>query len=467
MSTRKLPFKKVLIANRGEIAVRVIRACHELGVKTVAVHSTADADALHVKLAHESVCIGPPAASESYLNISALISAAVATGAEAIHPGYGFLSENAAFAEICGQCGITFIGPKERHMRLMGDKAVARRLAMKHEVPVVPGSAAAGTNVDEALQSAHEIGFPVLIKAVAGGGGRGMKIVHQPEEFARLFDQASREVEAAFGDPSLYIEKFIARARHVEVQIIGDSHHNVIHLGERDCSTQRRYQKLVEESPAPMLSDATRAAMHQSAVHLGKSIGYTSCGTLEYLLDPATEKFYFIEMNTRLQVEHPVTEMVTLTDIVKEQIWVAAGQPLSFKQEDISFRGHAIEVRVNAEDPYTFVPSPGLVDGYHPPGGLGVRVESAIYDRYRIPPFYDSLIAKIICRGHTREEAIQKMLVALSECIIGGVTTNQPLLIKILENPEFAAGRVHTKLLDVIFENEKQKTAKQLVGNAK
>lgn len=467
MPSNKPPFKKVLIANRGEIAVRVIRACHELGIKTVAVHSSADADALHVKLANESVCIGPPSPTESYLNISSIISAAVATGAEAIHPGYGFLSENAAFAEICGQCGITFIGPKVKHMQLMGDKAVARSIAMKHEVPVVPGSETAGTNVSEALEAAKKIGFPVLIKAVAGGGGRGMKIVHEPEEFARLFEQASREVEAAFGDPSLYIERFIPTARHVEVQIIGDAHNNVVHLGERDCSTQRRYQKLVEECPAPMLSEKTRKAMHESAVKLGKAIGYCSCGTLEYLLDPVTEEFFFIEMNTRLQVEHPVTELVTLTDIVKEQIWVASGRPLSIAQEDVRFQGHAIEVRVNAEDPYTFVPSPGLVDGYHPPGGLGVRVDSAIYDRYKIPPFYDSLIAKIIVRGVNREEAIQKMIVALSECIIGGVTTNLPLLMKVLQNNDFASGKVHTKLLDVMFEEEKKKTAALLQANSK
>lgn len=467
MSSRKPPFKKLLIANRGEIAVRVIRACHELGIKTVAVHSTADADALHVKLANESVCIGPPSPTESYLNISSLISAAVATGAEAVHPGYGFLSENAGFAEICGQCGITFVGPKVRHMRLMGDKAIARRLAMKHEVPVVPGSATAGTNIEEALAAAEKIGFPVLIKAVAGGGGRGMKIVNQAEEFPRLFEQASREVGAAFGDPSLYVEKFISTTRHVEVQVIGDNFHNVVHLGERDCSTQRRYQKLVEESPAPLLRDETRAAMHESAVRLCKAIGYSSCGTLEYLLDPETQEFFFIEMNTRLQVEHPVTELVTLTDIVKEQIWVAAGRELSFTQDQVRFHGHAIEVRVNAEDPYTFVPSPGQVDGYHPPGGLGVRVDSAIYDRYKIPPFYDSLIAKIIVRGNTREEAIDKMIVALSECIIGGVTTNLPLLRKVMENKEFASGNVHTKLLDRMFEEEKQKTVEQLIANSK
>lgn len=467
MSRDLPPFKKILIANRGEIAVRVIRACHELGIKTVAVHSTADADALHVKLANESVCIGPPSPTESYLNISSIISAAVATGAEAIHPGYGFLSEKANFAEICGQCGITFIGPKVRHISMMGDKAVARRMAIKHEVPVVPGSEIAGTNSEEALSEAHKIGFPVLIKAVAGGGGRGMKIVHEPGEFARLFEQASREVEAAFGDPSLYIEKFIPNARHVEVQIIGDNYQNVVHLGERDCSTQRRYQKIVEESPAPNLSDETRKAMHASAVRLASAIGYCSAGTMEYLVDPRDQKFYFIEMNTRLQVEHPVTEFVNMVDLVKEQIWVAAGRELSFRQEDIVPSGHAIEVRVNAEDPYTFIPSPGVIDGYHPPGGLGVRVDSAIYDRYKIPPFYDSMIAKIIVRGKDREEAIQKMLVALSECIIGGVTTNLPLLIKVLEYRDFVNGNVSTKLVENLFEEEKEKSAKLMIANSK
>ncbi len=467
MTRDSLPFKKILIANRGEIAVRVIRACHELGVKTVAVHSTADGDALHVKLASESVCIGPPSPTDSYLNISSIISAAVATGAEAIHPGYGFLSENASFAEICGQCGITFIGPKVRHMQLMGDKAVARRIAIKHEVPVVPGSEIAGVDSDLALSEAHKIGFPVLIKAVAGGGGRGMKIVHEPEDFIRLFEQASREVEAAFSNPDLYIEKYIPTARHVEVQIIGDGYQNVVHLGERDCSTQRRYQKIVEESPAPNLSEKTRTEMHESAVRLGQAIGYSSCGTLEYLVDPRTEKFYFIEMNTRLQVEHPVTELVTLTDIVKEQIWVAAGSELSFRQEDVKFYGHAIEVRVNAEDPYTFIPSPGLVDGYHPPGGLGVRVDSAIYDRYKIPPFYDSLIAKIIVRGQNRDEAIKKMVVALGECIIGGINTNMPLLMKVLLHQDFIDGNVSTSLVEKIFEEEKEKSAKLLIANSK
>lgn len=451
----KPPFKKLLIANRGEIAIRIIRACHELGIKTVAVHSTADTEALHVKLASQSVCIGPPTPNESYLNVSALISAAVATGCEAIHPGYGFLSENGSFAEICGQCGITFIGPKVRNMRLMGDKARARRMALKNDVPVVPGSTNAGTDAESALAEAEKMGFPILIKASSGGGGRGMKIVESADDFIRLFNQASREVQAAFNDPSLYIERYVANARHVEVQIIGDRFHNIIHLGERDCSIQRRYQKLLEETPAPGLSVETRSKMHDCAVTLAKAIGYSSCGTIEFLVDPQTEEFFFIEMNTRLQVEHPVTEMVTLTDIVKEQIWVSAGRELSLSQNDVRMHGAAIEARINAEDPVTFIPSPGVVDGYHPPGGHGVRVDSGIYDRYRIPPFYDSLVAKIIVRAQTREEARQKMLVALDECIIGGIKTNMALHRIVLTHPEFVAGHVHTKLLDrIIAEGE-------------
>ncbi len=450
LSTRP-PFKKVLIANRGEIALRIIRACHELGIKTVAVHSTADASALHVKLATESVCIGPPAATDSYLNMNAIITAAAATGAEAIHPGYGFLSENGAFAEICGQCGITFIGPSVKAMRMMGDKAKAREAAEKFGVPTVPGSLGAGTDAKAALKEAEAIGFPVLIKAVAGGGGRGMKIVHDPADFEKLFEQAKREVEAAFKDPNVYIEKYIAKARHVEVQIAGDRFHNVIHLGERDCSIQRRYQKLIEESPAPNLRPETRARLHESAVRLAKAIGYTSVGTMEYLYDPDSEEFYFIEMNTRLQVEHPVTELVTSTDIVQEQICIAAGYELSYSQEDIIPRGHAIEARINAEDPITMAPSPGEVIGYHAPGGLGIRVDSALYDRYRVPPYYDSLIAKIIARGRTRDEAIRKLLVALDECIIGGIKTNMDLHRRVLNHPEFYSGNVYTKLIDTIL----------------
>ncbi len=444
------PFKKVLIANRGEIAVRVLRACHELGIRTVAVHSTADTEALHVKLANESVCIGPPIATESYLNISAIISAAVSTGAEAIHPGYGFLSENGNFAEICGQCGITFIGPTVRNMRTMGDKARARQMAQKHDVPIIPGSDGAGTDPHAALLEAEKLGFPVLIKASAGGGGRGMKIVNDPKDFVRSFEQSMREVEAAFNDPNVYVEKFIPKARHIEVQIIGDRFHNVVHLGERDCSIQRRYQKLIEESPAINIKPETRAKMHECAVRLAKAMNYINAGTMEFLLDPRDESFYFIEMNTRLQVEHPVTEMVTNTDIVKEQLWVAAGRELSFSQDSIRTVGHAIEARINAEDPVTLMPSPGQINGFHTPGGPGIRVDSALYDRYKVPPNYDSLIAKIIAFGKTRDEAIRKLLVALDEFIIGGIKTNMDLHRRVLSNPAFQAGDVYTRLLETI-----------------
>ena len=460
----KVIFRKVLIANRGEIAVRVIRACHELGIRTVAVHSTADSNALHVKLANESVCIGPAASTESYLNTTAIISAAVATGADAIHPGYGFLSENASFAEICHQCGITFIGPSVRNMMLMSDKARARRLAMKYDVPTVPGSDAAGVDPHKALEEAERIGFPVLIQATAGGGGRGMKIVHDPSDFVRLFEQAKREVEAAFSDPNVYVEKFIAESRHVEVQIIGDKNHNIIHLGERDCSIQRRYQKLIEECPAVGLSEQTRGRLHEAAVRLATAINYSNVGTMEFLYDSVADSFYFIEMNTRLQVEHPVTEMVTLIDIVKEQILVAAGRELSLTQKDVYLNGHAIEARINAEDPVTFTPSPGEIVGYHPPGGFGVRVDSAVYDRYKVPPYYDSLIAKIIARGKNRDEAIDKLLVALDECIIGGIKTNLDLHHRVLNHPDFRAGRLHTKLLDSILAPKANEEVKRAAG---
>lgn len=455
----KPPFRKVLIANRGEIAVRIIRACHELGIKTAAIHSTADTDALHVKLADESVCIGPPAPSDSYLNMSAIISAASATGAEAIHPGYGFLSENASFAEICGQCGITFIGPTVRNMRLMGDKVRARKTAKKNDVPIIPGTEEAGTDPEEALKEAEKIGFPVLLKAAAGGGGRGMKIVEDPKDFVSSFQQARREVELAFNDPSIYVEKYLVTVRHVEVQIVGDRIHNVIHLGERDCSLQRRHQKLLEEAPAFGLKDKTRKEIHDAAIQLAKAVGYSSVGTVEFLYDPATEKFYFIEMNTRLQVEHPVTEMVTLTDIVKEQIWVAAGRELSLNQERVRVNGHGIEARINAEDPQTFRPSPGQIAGFHPPGGPGVRVDSALYDRYTVPPYYDSLIAKIVVRGHNRQEAIQKLIVALQEFIIGGISTNMDLHLKILSHPEYRAGNLSTRLLETILNSAAAETA--------
>ncbi|MCC6220245.1 MAG: acetyl-CoA carboxylase biotin carboxylase subunit [Deltaproteobacteria bacterium] len=446
----KPPFRKVLIANRGEVAVRILRACHELGIRTAVVYSTADADALHVKLADESICIGPAKASESYLNVSAIISAAAATGAEAIHPGYGFLSENASFAEICSQCGIIFIGPTVRNMRLMGDKSRARRVAIKNDVPVIPGSEEAGVNTREALLEAEKIGFPVLIKASAGGGGRGMKIVRDPADFVAAFNQATREVAAAFNDPRIYVEKYLEKARHVEIQILGDQFQNTLHMGERDCSIQRRYQKLVEESPAIGLRKETRERLYDAAIHLARAISYASLGTIEFLVDTVTQEFYFIEMNTRLQVEHPVTEMITLVDLVKEQIWVAAGKELAISQNSVKMVGHAIEARINAEDPVTQMASPGQIVGFHMPGGPGIRVDSALYDRYTVPPYYDSLIAKIIARGQTRAEAIRKLSVALDECIIGGIKTNLDLHRKVLAHPDFLSGNVHTKLLEEI-----------------
>jgi acetyl-CoA carboxylase biotin carboxylase subunit len=445
---RTPPFKKLLIANRGEIALRVIRACHELGIKTVAIHSTADKDALHVKLASESVCIGPAAAKESYLNIPAVMSAALSTRADAIHPGYGFLSENAGFAEICGSCGITFVGPSVRSMRIMGDKARARRAAEKAGVPTIPGDSQGYLDAQEALAVAKTVGFPILLKACAGGGGRGMKIVRGEDEFVQTFGTAQREVEAAFGDGSLLVEKYLPKVRHVEVQVAGDLLGNVIHLGARDCSIQRRYQKIIEESPSPGLSDELQQRMYDSAVELAKSVHYTNVGTMEFLVDIENQQHYFIEMNTRLQVEHPVTELATDTDLVKEQIRLAAGLELSFKQEDIKITGHTIEVRVNAENPRTLLPSPGEIRGYHPPGGHGVRVDSAIYAGYTVQPFYDSLIAKLIVRARTREEAIAKLRVALDEYLIDGISTNIELHQRILAHPDFVAGDVYTKFLD-------------------
>ncbi len=444
----KTPFKKVLIANRGEIALRIIRACHELGIKTVAIHSKADVDALHVKLASESVCIGPALPKESYLNIASIMSAATATGADAIHPGYGFLSENASFAEICGSCGITFIGPSVKNMRVMGDKARARRAAEKAGVPTIPGDSKGYLERSEAIQAAESIGYPVLLKACAGGGGRGMKIVNSTEEFNATFDTAQREVEAAFGDGHLLVEKYLPRVRHVEVQIAGDRFGNVIHLGVRDCSMQRRYQKLIEESPSPGLPLEVQESLQNCAVELGKSVGYGSVGTVEFLVDWDTKKYYFIEMNTRLQVEHPVTELATDTDIVKEQIRIAAGEELSIRQEDVHISGHTIEVRINAEDPRNQLPSPGLINSYHPPGGHGVRVDSALYSGYTVQPYYDSLICKLIVRGIDRQACIQKLLVALDEFIIEGIKTNIELHRRLLQHPDFVDGNFHTKFLD-------------------
>lgn len=458
MASSNPPFNKVLIANRGEIALRVIRACHELGIKTVAVHSVADKDALHVKLASESVCIGPALAKDSYLNIASVMAAAVATGADAIHPGYGFLSENAAFAEICGSCGITFIGPTVRNMRVMGDKARARRAADKAGVPTIPGDSRGFLDSREAFDVAKKAGFPILLKACAGGGGRGMKIVNSAEEFPQLFSTAQREVEAAFGDGHLLVEKYLPRVRHIEVQIAGDHFHNVIHLGIRDCSIQRRYQKIIEESPSIGLNPALQAQIQEAAVELGRSVNYTNVGTCEFLADLEANKFYFIEMNTRLQVEHPVTEMATDIDLVKEQIRLAAGMELSIQQKDVIIRGHTMEVRVNAEDPRTLIPSPGYVASYHPPGGNGVRVDSAVYAGYTVQPYYDSLISKLIVRAQNREACIEKMLVALQEYIIEGISTNIELHRRILTHPDFRNGNFYTKFLEHVnvFAEEKK-----------
>lgn len=442
------PFNKVLIANRGEIALRVIRACHELGIRTVAVHSKADQEAMHVKLASESICIGPALAKDSYLNIASIMSAAVATRADAIHPGYGFLSENASFADICATCGIVFIGPSVKNMRIMGDKARARRAADKAGVPTIPGDSRGMMEAKEALEVAERAGFPVLLKACAGGGGRGMKIVENSEDFPRLFQTAQREVEAAFGDGHLLVEKYLRNVRHIEVQVAGDNSRNVIHLGIRDCSIQRRYQKIIEESPSKGLAPELQEKIQNAAVELAQSVNYTNVGTMEFLVDLKEQKFYFIEMNTRLQVEHPVTEMATGIDLVKEQIRIAAGEDLSYSQDDIKITGHTMEIRVNAEDPRTLVPSPGLVQGYHPPGGYGVRVDSALYSGYTVQPYYDSLVSKLIVKDRDRDACIQKALVALDEYVIDGIQTNMELHRRILRHPDFKNGNFHTKFLE-------------------
>ena len=440
-------FNKVLIANRGEIALRVIRACKELGVQTVAVYSEADRESLHVRFADDDVCIGPAPARDSYLNIPRLIAAAEITGADAIHPGYGFLAENAEFAETCAASNITFIGPTADQIRVMGDKASARRAMQDVGVPIVPGSPGPVEDVDEALQFATSIGFPVIIKASAGGGGKGMRVAADPEDFARAFQLARSEALSAFGNGDVYVEKYLARPRHIEFQIIGDSHGNVIHLGERDCSVQRRHQKLIEEAPSPAITPALRQAMGEAAVRGAKAINYVGAGTIEMLLNE-DNSFYFMEMNTRIQVEHPVTEMLTGIDLVKEQIRVAAGERLSVLELP-TLRGHVIECRVNAEDPArNFQPSPGRIDVFHPPGGPGVRLDTHVYTGYTVPPYYDSLLAKLICQGRDREEAIRRMQIALESFIVEGVTTTIPFLARVMHNPEFQAGKVDTKFLE-------------------
>jgi acetyl-CoA carboxylase, biotin carboxylase subunit len=431
-------FEKVLIANRGEVALRIQRACKEMGIATVAVHSTADVDAMHVRLADESVCIGPPPARESYLNIPAIISAATITNADAIHPGYGFLSENAKFAEIVEEHGFTFIGPSPDHIRLMGDKVQAKSTVKAAGVPVVAGSDGPVRDADEALEIAERIGYPVLVKAAGGGGGKGMKVAESPKSLGEAFRFARTEAQAAFGNGSLYLEKYLGHPRHIEVQIVADHQGQVIHLGERDCSLQRNHQKLLEEAPSPALNAEQRAAIGKTACDAIRKIGYRSLGTIEFLFEDG--KFYFIEMNTRLQVEHPVTEAISGLDLVREQIRIATGAPLSLTQADVRLEGHAIECRINAENPETFAPSPGKVTDYHVPGGLGVRADSALYTGYSVPPYYDSLVAKLIVHGNNRNECLLRMRRALDEYVIGGIETTIPLHRRLVSNSDFING---------------------------
>jgi len=431
-------FHKILIANRGEIALRVQRACRELGIPTVAVHSTADTDAMHVRLADESVCIGPPSARDSYLNTAAILSAAAVTGADAIHPGYGFLSENARFAEMVEAHGLTFIGPSSDHIRMMGDKISAKAAMASLGVPLVPGSDGEVMDLDDARAVGERIGYPVLVKAAAGGGGRGMKVAHTADEMEEAWTVARTEARTAFGNDSVYIEKYLDRPRHIELQVLADAHGNVVHFGERDCSLQRRHQKLLEEAGSPALTAVQRDELGAVVTAGLRQLGYRNAGTLEFLYQDG--QFAFIEMNTRLQVEHPVTEMVCDVDLVREQIRVAAGQELGYTQADVTFRGHAIECRVNAEDPETFMPTPGRVDMFHAPGGLGVRVDSALYAGYVVPPYYDSMVAKLIVHAPTRPEAIARMRRALAEFAIQGIKTSLPLHRRIMDAPEFVAG---------------------------
>jgi acetyl-CoA carboxylase, biotin carboxylase subunit len=440
-------FKKILIANRGEVALRVIYACRELGIRTVAVYSEADEDSLHVKFADEDVRIGPARSADSYLNVPAVISAAEITGADAIHPGYGFLSESAYLAEVCEACHIKFIGPDPQVIRLMGDKARARRVMRKAGMPILPGSDGPIDNEDRALKVAKDIGYPVIVKATAGGGGRGMRVVRAAGELSHAVKAAQREAEAAFGVPDVYIEKYVESPRHIEFQILGDHHGSVVHLGERECSIQRRHQKLIEESPSPALSEKLRRKIGSAVIDAAKAVQYTNAGTFEFLMDPDGH-FYFMEANTRLQVEHPVTEMVTGIDIVKEQIRIAAGERLSFKQSEVTFTGHSIECRVNAEDPETLVPSPGVIHVFSVPGGPGVRVETFAHSECTISPYYDSMIAKIIVHGRDRQEAVARMKRTLEMTVIEGIKTSIPLHLKILNDPEFVAGKLSTSFMD-------------------
>ena len=448
-------FSKVLIANRGEIALRIIRACHELGVQTVAVYSEADRESLHVRFADEDVCIGPAPARESYLAIPRILAAAEVTGAEAIHPGYGFLAENAEFSEICQRSEVTFIGPTPAQIRAMGDKATARRTMMEVGVPTVPGSDHEVRKLSEAVRVAEEIGFPIMIKASAGGGGKGMRVAPSPEDFPALVTAARNEAESAFGDPGVYLERCVVRPRHVEFQVFGDQYGRVVHVGERDCSIQRRHQKLIEEAPSPALTGELRAEMGEAAVRAAKAIDYVGAGTVEFLVD-GEGRFYFIEMNTRIQVEHPVTEVTTGMDLVKEQIRVAAGEKLSFPSGGAPLRGHAIEFRINAEDPARdFLPGPGLIRTFHPPGGPGVRLDTHVYAGYRVPPFYDSLLAKLIVSGNSRDEALVRAQHALETFVIEGIPTTIEFLAEIARSEEFASGRIDTHFIEHFRENRR------------
>ena len=444
-------FKKVLIANRGEIAVRVVRSCRELGIATVSVHSVADEASLHVKLADESVCIGPAKSAQSYLNIPAILSAAEITGADAIHPGFGFLSENREFAKMCEKWGITFIGPNTNAIEQMGDKILSKKIAEKAGLPVLKPITVNGRSDEQIVADAKNMGFPVLVKASAGGGGRGMKRVDDVDDLIPTIRRLKTEALAGFGDDTLFIEKYITNPRHVEVQVLGDKHGNVVHLGERDCTIQRRFQKLIEESPCPVISEAKRQEVCEAAVDLAKHVGYDSVGTVEFLYDQDDDKFYFMEMNTRIQVEHPVTEERTGLDLISWQIRVAEGEKLSMKQKDIEFRGHTMECRINAEDPETSLPSPGQIDHYHRPAGIGVRVDDFIYSGYRVPPFYDSMLAKIIVSAPTREECLRRMNRALQEMVIEGIKTNKKLHLSIINHPDFVGNNYATHFLATKF----------------
>ena len=447
-------FEKVLIANRGEIALRIQRACREMGIRTVAVHSTADETAMHVRLADESICIGPPAAKDSYLSVPAILSAAAISNADAIHPGYGFLSENADFANMVEEHGFTFIGPKPEHITLMGDKIAAKQAVKEAGIPVVPGSDGGVDDIDDALKVATDIGYPVLVKATAGGGGRGMKLAKSADELPNAIKMAQKEAEAAFGNGEVYFEKYLGKPRHIEIQILADGFGNVVHLGERDCSLQRRHQKVLEEAPSPALNEDARQKIGKIAADAVKKIGYRSAGTIEFLYENG--EFYFIEMNTRLQVEHPVTEMITGLDLVREMVRIATGAPLGYTQEDVRFSGHAIECRINAEHPETFMPSPGTIGDYHAPGGLGVRVDSGLYSGYTVPPHYDSMIAKLIVHGANRNECLMRLRRSLAEYVIDGIETSIPLHQRLMSAPDFVNGDYDIHWLEKFVDNKNE-----------